>query len=89
MSTAQNVIRTITGTVVSNKMHKTIVVKVVRTVKHETGKYIKRTTKLHAHDEQNSCAIGDTVRIKECRPISKTKTWQLVDILVKAQGLEE
>lgn len=72
------------GKVLSNKMNKTIVVSVERFVKHKDyGKFIKRTTKLHVHDEKNSCSIGDIVSIKECRPISKTKSWALVSILEK------
>ena len=74
------------GRVVSNKMNKTITVLVECRVKHLLyGKFIRRSTKLHAHDEDNSCNIGDTVSITECRPISKTKTWRLVDIVEKAK----
>lgn len=70
------------GKVLSNKMNKTIVVAIERFVKHKSyGKFIKRTTKLHVHDEQNKCSIGDIVSIKECRPISKTKSWVLVNII--------
>lgn len=76
--------RTVTGVVTSNKMQKTITVNVSRQVKHPLyGKYIKRTTKMHAHDENNECSIGDTVIIAEHRPISKTKTWALVSIVKK------
>jgi small subunit ribosomal protein S17 len=76
--------RTVTGVVTSNKMQKTITVNVSRQVKHPLyGKFIKRTTKMHAHDENNECAIGDTVVIAEHRPISKTKTWSLVSIVKK------
>jgi len=68
-------IRTVQGTVVSDKMDKTCVVAVVRQVKHPIyGKFIKRTTKLHAHDESNQCGIGDKVTISECRPLSKNKS---------------
>jgi small subunit ribosomal protein S17 len=75
-------IRTLTGKVVSDKMDRTIVVLVERKVKHPTyGKYISRSTKLHVHDEANSCKEGDTVLIAESRPISKTKKWRLVKII--------
>jgi len=78
-------IRTLQGRVVSDKMDKSIVVAIERKVKHPIyGKYIKRTTKLHAHDENNQCATGDVVSIKECRPLSKTKSWTLVEIVEKA-----
>jgi small subunit ribosomal protein S17 len=77
--------RTATGKVVSNKMDKTITVLVERRVKHPIyGKYITRSTKLHAHDENNECNIGDEVTVKETRPLSKTKTWALKSINVKA-----
>lgn len=72
------------GKVVSNKMEKTIVVTVERLVKHKTyGKFVKKTTKLHVHDENNICSIGDIVSIKECRPLSKMKSWALISILEK------
>ena len=78
-------IRTVQGRVVSDKMDKSITVAVERKVKHPIyGKFIKRTTKLHAHDETNQCNIGDVVTVRECRPISKSKTWTLVDIVSKA-----
>ena len=74
-------VRTATGKVVSNKMEKTITVLVERRVKHPIyGKFITRSTKLHAHDEANECGIGDVVTIKESRPLSKTKTWALESI---------
>ncbi|HCB15610.1 MAG TPA: 30S ribosomal protein S17, partial [Alteromonas sp.] len=73
------------GRVVSNKMDKTITVAVERFVKHPIyGKFIKRTTKLHAHDESNVCNEGDTVTVRECAPISKNKSWMLVDVVEKA-----
>ncbi|ABF14067.1 ribosomal protein S17 [Baumannia cicadellinicola str. Hc (Homalodisca coagulata)] len=73
------------GRVVSNKMDKSIVVAIERIIKHPIyGKYIKRTTKIHAHDENNACNIGDLIEIKECRPISKTKSWILIRIIEKA-----
>lgn len=77
--------RTITGTVVSDKMDKSAVVAVERKVKHPIyGKFVKRTTKFHIHDENNECAAGDVVEIQECRPISKTKSWKLVRVVEKA-----
>ena len=77
--------RTVTGRVVSDKMDKSITVLVERKVAHPLyGKYVKRSTKLHAHDEQNECNMGDTVSIEECRPISKSKSWRLVKILERA-----
>ena len=78
--------RTLTGLVVSDKMDKTITVKVERQVKHpKYGKFIKRSTKVHAHDEANECNMGDTVTVAECRPLSKSKSWQLVEVVEKAQ----
>jgi small subunit ribosomal protein S17 len=75
-------LRTITGKVVSNKMDKTVTVLVERVVKHPVyGKYIKRSTKMMAHDEQNVCQEGDVVSITSCRPISKNKTFKLVEVL--------
>ena len=77
--------RTLTGTVVSNKMNKTISVSVERLVKHPTyGKYVRRTTKLLAHDENNESRAGDTVAIAECRPLSRHKAWILVRVLERA-----
>jgi len=79
--------RTLTGLVVSDKMDKTITVKVERQVQHPLyGKYIKRSSKVHAHDEANECKIGDTVTVIESRPLSKTKSWQLVEVVEKAKG---
>ena len=78
-------IRTVQGRVVSNKGDKSITVVVERFVKHPIyGKFIKRSTKLHAHDESNVCNKGDVVTIRECRPLSKSKTWTLVDVVEKA-----
>jgi small subunit ribosomal protein S17 len=78
--------RTVQGRVVSNKMDKTITIAVERKVKHPIyGKFIKRTTKLHAHDETNQCNEGDVVTIRECRPLSKSKNWMLVEIVTKAK----
>ncbi len=79
--TEQTTARTLSGRVVSNKMDKTIVVMIERKVKHPLyGKIIKRSTKLHAHDENNECNIGDTVTVVESRPLSKTKSFSLVSI---------
>ncbi len=79
-------VRTVTGKVVSDKMDKSITVAVERLVKHPVyGKYIRRTTKLKAHDEQNDCRAGDVVSIAECRPLSKTKSWRLVRIVERAE----
>lgn len=81
----EQTVRTVQGRVVSNKMDKTITVAVERFVKHPIyGKFIKRTTKLHAHDESNVCNEGDTVTVRECAPISKNKNWTLVDVVEKA-----
>jgi small subunit ribosomal protein S17 len=81
----QKVQRTITGRVVSDKMDKTVSVAVERLIKHPVyGKYIRRTSKLLAHDEKNECKQGDTVAIAECRPLSKRKAWQVVGIVERA-----
>lgn len=86
MAEAQKTIRTLTGRVVSDKMDKTITVLIERRVKHPIyGKYLKRSTKLHAHDEQNQCKIGDKVTISETRPQSKTKSWALVEIVERVE----
>lgn len=77
-------IRTLTGKVVSDKMNKTIVVLVEHRKKHLTGKYLKRFKKIHAHDENNSCKMGDVVLIKESRPLSKTKNWILEKVIESA-----
>lgn len=78
-------IRTIQGRVISDKMDKSITVAIERKVKHPIyGKFVKRTTKVHAHDETNQCGIGDIVEIRECRPLSKTKSWMLVNVVEKA-----
>ncbi|MGS0683143.1 30S ribosomal protein S17 [Shewanella sp. 125m-7] len=78
-------IRTLQGRVLSDKMDKSITVAIERKVKHPLyGKFIKRTTKIHAHDEQNQCNAGDIVTIRECRPLSKTKSWTLVEVIRKA-----
>ena len=82
MSEQQKTVRTVTGKVVSDKMDKTIVVQVERSVRHpKYEKIIRKRTKLHAHDEKGEAKIGQMVKIQECRPVSKTKTWKLVEIL--------
>ncbi len=87
MTESAQKIRTIQGKVVSNKTDKTITVLVERQVKHPLyGKFMRRSTKLHAHDESNVCNEGDIVTITSSRPISKTKTWRLVDVVEKAQA---
>ncbi|MAC47882.1 MULTISPECIES: 30S ribosomal protein S17 [Oceanospirillum] len=88
MAETENNARTLTGKVVSNKMDKSITVLVERRVAHPIyGKYVRRSTKLHAHDADNSCNMGDVVTIQECRPLSKTKTWTLVSIDERAVEL--
>jgi small subunit ribosomal protein S17 len=85
MSEVEKRARTVTGRVVSNKMDKSITVLIERRVKHPVyGKYVTKSSKVHAHDAQNECTIGDMVTVKEVRPISKTKTWSLVSIDEKA-----
>jgi small subunit ribosomal protein S17 len=77
--------RTLIALVISNKMEKSATVMIERLVKHPLyGKYIRRSTKLHIHDAENACGIGDKVMIEECRPISKTKSWRLVKVLEQA-----
>ncbi|WMY97286.1 MAG: 30S ribosomal protein S17 [Arsenophonus sp.] len=77
--------RILQGRVISNKMQKSIVVAIERIVKHKLyGKYIRRKTKLHAHDENNECKIGDIVKIYETKPISKKKSWKLMNIVKKS-----
>jgi small subunit ribosomal protein S17 len=84
MSEVNKVVRTVSGVVVSDKMDRTITVLVERKVEHPLyGKFIKRSTKLHAHDENNECNTGDEVTIQQCRPISKSKSWKLVEITKK------
>ena len=85
MANQEKSARRVTGRVVSDKMDKTITVLIERRVKHALyGKYLTRSTKLHAHDEKNDCQVGDLVAISESRPLSKTKTWMLQEILEKA-----
>jgi small subunit ribosomal protein S17 len=86
MEKKRNLRKERTGIVVSNKMNKSIVVAVERKVMHPIyGKFMKKTTRLKAHDEKDECTIGDTVRIMETRPLSKTKNWRLVEIIEKAK----
>ena len=82
----RNLRKTRIGVVTSNRMEKTVTVAVERKVKHPIyGKFVKKTTKFHAHDEKNECTVGDTVRIMETRPLSKTKRWRLVEVVEKAK----
>ena len=82
----RNLRKTRVGMVVSAKMDKTIVVAIADNVKHpEYGKVIKRTVKIHAHDEKNECGVGDKVEVMETRPLSRTKRWRLVNIIEKAK----
>ena len=84
-TTTETVKRSQVGRVVSDKMDKTVTVLLERKVKHALyGKYIKRSTKVKAHDEENTCAEGDTVRIEECRPLSKSKSWRVVEVVERA-----
>ena len=77
-------LRTVEGRVVSNKMDKTVTVLVERQVQHALyGKYIRRSTKLHAHDADNACQMGDMVRVAECAPLSKTKNWRVVEVVAR------
>ncbi len=77
--------RTLQGRVVSDKMDKSITVLVERRVKHPIyGKFVSRSSKVHAHDEANECGIGDVVVVEQCRPLSKSKTWRLVKVVEKA-----
>lgn len=86
MEETRNLRKNRVGHVVSDKMDKTIVVAIEDNVKHPVyGKIIKRTLKVHAHDENNTCGIGDKVEIMETRPLSKTKRWRLVEIIEKAK----
>lgn len=86
MIEADKVARTLTGRVISNKMNQTITVLVERRERHPLyGKYIRRSTKLHAHDANNECGEGDVVSIEQTRPISKTKSWRLVKVVEKAR----
>ena len=85
MSEQAKVERTVVGRVISDKMDKTVTVLVERQVRHPLyGKYIRRSTKLHVHDAQNQCREGDVVRIQACRPLSRTKSWRVVDVLERS-----
>ena len=82
MSETTATARIVTGKVISDKMDKSATVMIERKVKHPVyGKYIRRSTKLHIHDAENTCQEGDTVVIEQCRPISKTKSWRLVEVV--------
>ena len=84
-ATEEKTQRTVTGRVVSDKMDKTVSVAIERLIKHPVyGKYIRRTSKVMAHDEANECKTGDRVSISECRPMSKNKAWQVVSVLERA-----
>jgi small subunit ribosomal protein S17 len=86
MSETSAAVRVVTGRVISNRMDKTATVLIERKVKHPVyGKYIRRSTKLHVHDENNACREGDLVTIQECRPYSRTKSWTLVEIVGRAE----
>ena len=88
MSEQAKIIRTLSGRVVSDKMDKTIVVLIERKVKHPLyGKYMKRSKKIHVHDESNNANIGDTVLISSTRPLSKTKSFKLVEVLTRSTGI--
>ena len=85
-SVQRNLRKTRTGVVRSTKMDKTVTVAVERKVKHPIyGKFVKKTTSFHAHDEKNECTVGDIVKIMETRPLSKTKRWRLVEVVEKAK----
>ena len=86
MSAAKKRTRTLTGKVVSNRMNKSIVVSIERKVKHALyGKFVKKTSKFVAHDQENTCNEGDVVKIMETRPLSKNKNWRLVEIIERAK----
>lgn len=86
MSTEDRKQRSVVGRVVSNRMDKTVTVRLERLVKHPLyGKYVRRSSKVHAHDADNTCNEGDTVRIEQTRPISKTKAWQVIEVVERAQ----
>ncbi len=86
MSDENKINRMLEGRVVSNAMDKTVTVLIERRVKHPLyGKFMRRSTKIHAHDESNTCNQGDLVRVEQCRPLSKTKSWRLLEVLEKAR----
>ena len=87
MNEQTKALRTIEGRVVSNKMAKTVTVLLERQVPHPLyGKIVRRSTKVHAHDEAGECKEGDVVRIAECRPLSKTKNWRVVKVVTRAEA---
>ena len=89
MSELNSVERVLTGKVVSNSRDKTIAVLIERKVRHPLyKKYIKRSTKVHAHDEKNECGLGDVVRVSESKPFSKTKIWALIEVIEKSVSIE-
>jgi len=89
MSEISTVERTLTGKVVSNSRDKTIAVLVERKVRHPIyKKYIKHSTKVHAHDEKNECGLGDVVRVSESKPFSKTKNWALIEVVEKSVSID-
>ena len=89
MSDSNSVERVLTGKVVSDSRDKTIAVLIERRVRHPIyKKYIKRSTKVHAHDENNECSLGDIVRVSESKPFSKTKNWALIEIIEKSVSIE-
>ncbi len=86
MSDVSTTQRAVEGRVVSTKMQKSVTVMIERQLQHGLyGKLLRRSTKVHAHDENNECREGDLVRIRECRPLSKTKNWQVVEVVERAQ----
>ncbi|MFC3194241.1 30S ribosomal protein S17 [Marinicella sediminis] len=86
MTTVEKNVKTKSGVVTSDKMDQTVTVMIERKIKHPLyGKYVKKSTKIHAHDPGNKCQQGDFVKIAECRPISKTKTWKVVEIVDSAK----
>ena len=89
MSETKAVERVLTGKVVSNARDKTIAVLIERKVRHPIyKKYIKRSTKVHAHDENNECGLGDVVRVSESKPFSKTKNWALIEVIEKSESID-
>ncbi len=89
MSKSNSVERVLTGKVVSNSRDKTIAVLIERRVRHPIyKKYIKQSTKVHAHDEKNECGLGDTVRVSESKPFSKTKSWALIEVIEKSVSID-
>ena len=89
MNDSHSVERVLTGKVVSNSRDKTIAVLIERRVRHPIyKKYIKRSTKVHAHDEKNECGLGDVVRVSESKPFSKTKNWDLIEVIEKSVSID-